>query len=243
MTIFNYTVNYIDVALCAVFLIFLIIGYNRGLLINVVNFIRWAVGLFLCFFLSENLNALIYENFVKEKALDYINESIVTSNNLDEILSNLQSFGDKLPPPIAKAVDFSSLSVSSENISEEILNNIFEPVLLFLIKAAIFIAVFLAFFIITGIIILLVKKASKRKEEKRGRKSSLKKVDKFLGALLGALKGALVVFAITSVLVLILDYADDKTSLSSFMQEVQNSSLLKLIDEINPFNAITGGLI
>ena len=49
MIIFNYTVNYIDIILAAILLVFIIAGYCRGLFINIVNFIRWAVGLFLCF--------------------------------------------------------------------------------------------------------------------------------------------------------------------------------------------------
>ena len=243
MTIFNYVVNYVDIALVAILLIFIIIGYCRGLLINVVNFLRWSIGLFLCFFLSENLSELVYNSFVKPKALDVINKDIVTSSNIDEILNNLQKFAKDLPKELTGSIDFSKLNVSGDDIANEILQNYFEGILMFLTKAAIFIAVFIVFFLITGIIILIVRKSSKKKEELRGKKSALKKTDKFLGLCLGVLKGVLVVFAVSSVLMIALSFYDDEQQMSSFIKEVSNSQLLRLIDEINPFNAITKGLL
>ena len=115
MVIFNYTVNYIDRILVLLLLAFVILGYCRGLFINVVNFLRWAVGLFLCFFLSENLSQTVYENFVKQRAIESINKNIVTSTNLDEILKNLQDFGNQIPKAISGSVDFSKLNVSGDN--------------------------------------------------------------------------------------------------------------------------------
>ena len=243
MVIFNYVVNYIDIALAAIILLFIIMGFCRGLLINVVNFLRWSLGLFLCFFLSENLCTPVYEKFVEPKALETINKNIVTSTNIDEIMNNLENYAKSLPKPIAESIDFSKISISGDDIAKDILENYFEGILIFLTKAAIFVGVFVLFFLITGIIIFAVRHSSKKREERRGKKSALKKTDKFLGAVLGLMKGALVVFAITSVLMLALGQYDDEAQLTGFMKEVNNSQLLKLIDEINPFNAITKGLL
>ena len=243
MTILNYTVNYIDIALAAVVLICVIVGYARGLFINVINFIRWAVGLLLCFFASENLSSVIYETYVKPRAIESINKNIVTSTNLDEILKNIQEIGNQLPKALSDSVDFAKLNLSGGDLANEILENYFEGILIFLTKAAIFIAIFVLFFLITGIIILVAKKSSKRKEEKRGHKSALKVFDRIMGAVVGILKGAIAVFAITSVLMIILDMYDDTAQMSAFMNEVNTSGLLKLLDDINPFNAITRGVL
>ena len=243
MTIFNYVVNYIDIALAAIILIFLIIGWCRGLLINVINFIRWSAGLFLCFYASENASPMIYSKYVKPAALESINKNIVTSSNLDETLKNIQEIGNKLPEFLKSSVDFSKLNVSGDDIAQSILENYFEGILMFLTKAAIFAAVFALFFLITGIIILIVRKRNKRREDRRGRKSAAKRIDQLLGAVLGIMKGALIVFAVSAVLMLVLGIYEDEEQMSSFMKEVNNSQLLKLIDEINPFNAITGGLL
>ena len=243
MSIFNYVVNYIDVALIAILLVFMIVGFCRGLLINIINLLRWAIGLFLCFFMSENYSSFVYNTYVKPRALESINKNIVTSTNIDEIMKNLQSFGKELPKPLYDSIDFSRITVSGDDIANEILENFFEGILIFLTKAAIFAIVFVVFFLITGLIILAVRKASKRKEEKRGRKSALKKTDKFFGGILGLLKGAIAVFAIASVLMFVVGLYEDESQMSAFIKQASNSQLLKLIDEINPFNGITKGLL
>lgn len=243
MTIFNYTVNYIDVAVVGVFVLFAFLGYHRGLIINIVNFIRYSVGLFLCFYISENFYMTLYNNYVKVKALAYLNEKVVTSANIDENIKNLQEIGKGLPDFITDTIRFQSINISSENVAESILNNVLEPVLLFISKAAIFLAVFVVFFLITGIILLVVQKAGKKADEKRGKKSVLKKTDKALGAVLGLLKAFVIVLAFTSVMMYILNLADGADNLSPFMAEVHKSTLIKLINEMNPFNAVTEGLI
>ena len=165
MIIFNYVVNYIDILLAAILLIFVIIGYCRGLLINVINFIRWSLGLFLCFYVSEKATPLVYSNYVKPRALEAINKNFVTSTNLDEVLKNLQDFSQKIPKPLADSVDFSKLNISSDDIANEILKNYFEGILMFAVKAALFILVFAVFFLITGIIITVIRKRRRRKEQ------------------------------------------------------------------------------
>ena len=242
MIIFNYVVNYIDIILAAILLIFIIIGYCRGLIINVINFIRWSVGTSLCFYVSEKATPSVYNSYVKPRALETINKTIVTSTNLDEVLKNLQDFSQKIPKPLADSVDFSKLNISSDDIANEILKNYFEGILMFAVKAVLFVLVFAVFFLLTGIIIMIIRRR-RRKEQNRGKKTALRVTDRMLGGVLGIFKGAVAVFAVASVLVLILSLYDDEAQMSGFMKEVNNSQLLKLIDSINPFNAITGGLL
>ena len=243
MVIFNYTVNYIDIILVLMLLAFIVAGYCRGLFVNVANFLRWAVGLFLCFFLSENLSPMVYSNYVKPRALESINKNIVTSTNLDEVLKNLQETVNSFPKVLADSIDISKLNVSGDDIAKSILENYFEGILMFITKAAIFLAVFAVFFLITGIIVLAIQRASKKRSQRNGRESVIKKTDRVLGALLGLLKGSIAVFAFVSVLMLIIGMYDDTEQMSSFIKEAGNSQLLKLLDDINPFNAITGGLL
>lgn len=243
MTIFNYTVNYIDIALTAVFLIFTFIGYKRGLLITVVNFIRYAVGFFLCFYFSDSLAQPVYDKFIRERALEAINSKIVTSANTDEIIANLQNFGSSLPDFVSEGLELKAFSISGDDIAESLLTNVFEPIILALTKGAVFVAVFLVFFLATGLIIYFVRKSSRRREEKRGKKSALKMTDKIFGALFGALKSLVLILAITSILMYILSLGDNIVQSNAFLTEASNSSLLNMIDSINPFNAITEGLI
>jgi hypothetical protein len=57
------------------------------------------------------------------------------------------------------------------------------------------------------------------------------------------LKSFIVILAITSILMYILSLEGNIANSNSFLTEASNSQLLHLIDNINPFNAITEGLI
>ena len=86
-------------------------------------------------------------------------------------------------------------------------------------------------------------KRSRRKEEERGKKSNAKRLDKFLGLLLGILKGAIIVFAVAAVIMFILPQLEKISGSKDVITQIDKSVCLKYIDEINPFNAITEGII
>lgn len=75
MTIFNYSVNYFDVIIAGILLIFGIVGAKRGIFITLVNFIRYVVGFFLCIFCADRLPVPIYNTFVKDQLENYINQN------------------------------------------------------------------------------------------------------------------------------------------------------------------------
>ena len=241
MTIFNYTVNYIDVAIVALIVIFAAVGCRRGLLVNVLNFIRWSVGLFLCFFASSKLTPFVYNSYVRPYALENIQQKIVTSSNVDEIMKNLEKVTAELPDYISKFIDVSAIKLSSDDMAVSILENVFEPTLISLTKAAIFIAVFALFFLITGIVILTVQRRN-RKKDKEGN-SKLRKADRALGFVLGVFKGAVVVLAVCAVIAFASEVLEDAGKTVEFFEYAKTSALLEYISEINPFNAVTEGII
>lgn len=243
MTIFNYTLNYVDVAFALIVVFAAIIGYMRGIFSTVIRLIRAAVGLFLCFYCSSYYTQPVYDSLVKPRILQTINERIVVSGNIDEVIKNLNTYIDSLPRFIGDKLNVQSLNISSDDIAGAILTNIFEPVALKATKIAIFVAVFVVFFLATGIIIAIVKMRNKKAEERRGEESKLKKTDRLLGVFFGLIKAFLVILAITSVLLYIFSADETLVKTSAFWQEVQNSTLINAINEINPFNAITEGLI
>ena len=243
MTVLGITFNYIDLAIVLIMVIAAIIGFCRGLLINVINFIRISVGIFLCFFISNNAAQPVYDTLVKPRALATINEKIVTSGNIDEIIGNLNSFLASLPKAVASSFNVKSVDITSSDIAQSILQNVFEPALLALVKAALFILVFLVFFIATGIIIYIAQRSSKKRDEKRGHKTIVKKTDKVLGLLFGLLKASVIVLAITSVLMYILSLKPELATGNTFWSSVSTSKLIEIINGINPFNAITEGYI
>ncbi len=241
MTIFNYTVNGVDVAFVILLVLLSAFGWKKGIFVSVLGFIRWSVGTFLCFFLSDNYSSGVYNEFVKPKALEYIEQKIVTSSNVDDILDNLNKLHQQLPKLVADSVNLSSVKLSSKDAAQTVLENVFEPTLIMLTKICIFVLVFLVFFGITGIIILAVKHRNKKKD--RDGESKLRKADKFFGMLFGAVKALVIIFAVSALITYLTGYYEDSGGANTFIDYANNSALVDLINNINPFNAITEGLI
>ena len=160
-------VNYVDVALALIIVAYIISGWKRGFFITVLNFVRYAFGFALCFYISDNSAQAVYDDYVKERALERINEKIVTSDKAPQLLENLQQAVNALPKDIAGSLDISSVNLSSKNVSQEILDNLFKPILMFLTQAALFVAVFIVFFGATAVIMYYVKRAKKTPPQKR----------------------------------------------------------------------------
>lgn len=243
MTIFNYTVNYIDIALVAIAIISAVVGYKRGIFETIIRFIRAALGYLLCIYVSSNYSQSVYNVLVKPKLLDMINEKIVNSGNIDEVIKNLKAYVSSLPEFLQGYFNTDNLSVSSSDVSSAVLQNVFEPVATVLTKIAVFIAVFIVFFGITGIIIAVVKHRNKKKNAERGHETVLKKTDRLFGILFGIIKAFVLILVIASVFTYFINVNESAEVSSGILKEAQNSSLLNLINQINPFNAITEGLI
>lgn len=242
MTIFNYTVNYVDIIIAALFLLTAIFGWRRGIALGVTNFIRYSSGMFLCFYMSNNFYQFVYDNYAKQKCLDIINEKIVVSNNIDETIKNLNDFGNSLPDFVSRYIDFKSINISSTDIAQSILTNIFEPFVLGLIKVLIFVAVFIIFFGITGIILMIIRSHMRKKEKIEGR-TKLRTADKFFGMLFGMLKALIIVCALASAVKYVGDLDMDFVANSEFLKQATSSGLLKFVENFSPFNAIMEGII
>ncbi len=242
MTIFNYTVNLFDVGIVALIIITAAFGWKRGFAISIANFIRYSFGMTLCFYSSSNFSQPIYESYVKPKLISIINEKIVVSSNIDETINNLNEYMKTLPSVVTDSVDLKSIDISSADISESILTNIFEPVALVLIKIAVFLGVMIVFFGITGIILLIVKKKMKN-DKAKGEESKLRKTDRALGLLFGVIKSFIIIMSVGAILMYFIDMDEKTINDIGLFKEASQSTLLQLVSEINPFNAITEGLI
>ncbi|WP_308617889.1 CvpA family protein [uncultured Eubacterium sp.] len=241
MTIFNYTVNYVDLIIVGILLIFGIVGQQRGIFITLVNFIRYVLGFSLCMFSTDRLSQPIYDNFLQERVQNTVNEKIVTSSNIDEIMANINNAVDSLPNYIKNSIDVSSLKLSSNNISQNITNELFEPVIIGILKVLIFVVVFILFFGITGAIIHHIRRKNKDKRKENKKKSFTVFTDRLLGLIFGMLKGALVVFVFVSVITYLLGVPNFANN--QFLKTAADSQLYQLLLNYNPFNVITEGII
>lgn len=241
MTIFNYTVNYVDLIIVGIFLFFGFLGLNKGIFITLINFIRYVVGLSACMISADRLPQPIYDNYLKERVVDAVNQKIVTSSNIDEIMDNFNSVINSLPNIVKNNIDLTSLKLSSNNISQNITNEVFEPVIIVFLKVIIFIVVFALFFGITGAVISHIRRKNKNKRKESNKKSFVVFMDRLIGFLFGFLKGALVVFVFVSAVTSLLGVPN--IAENQFLQTAADSQLYQLLLNYNPFNVITEGII
>lgn len=242
MTIFNYTLNYVDVIIVGILLLTFFVGYAKGILITLVNLIRYSVGLFLCMFVANGYYEMFYNSFVKERIVNKLSTQVVTSANIDEILANLNTTVNSLPSFVKKGIDISSLSFSSgDDIASIIAENVFQPIALIIIKALLFVLTFIVFFGLTGLIIHVIRKHNNKKRSESRHKSSLKTIDRIFGGLFGFVKGALIVFIFVSAVGAISQI--DSFRDNAFVSTALNSSLYNYLLDVNPFNLITEGIL
>ena len=239
MTIFNYTVNYIDVIVVGIVLLFSIVGYSRGLFVTLLNFLRYVFGFSICTFSANKFTQPVYDGFVKEKIVDQLSKKVVTSTNVDEIFDNLKNFVDSTPEIIKNNLNLTSLPLKTgDDIATTISDSVFQPIALVIIKGLIFVVVGILFFGITGIIISAIKNHKKKNKDK---KNVLKTSDRILGGILGIVKGVFIVFVFVSIVTFVSEI--DSIAKNSFFVEAQNSTLFNYILNINPFNIITEELL
>lgn len=242
MTIFNYTLNYVDVIIVGILLLTFFVGYAKGILITLVNLIRYSVGLFLCMFVANGYSEMFYNSFVKERIINKLSTQVVTSTNIDEILANLNTTVNSLPSFVKKGIDITSLSFSSgDDIATIIAENVFQPIALVIVKVLLFVLTFVVFFGLTGLIIHVIRNHNNKKRSESRHKSKLKTIDRIFGGLFGLVKGALIVFIFVSAVGTIsqLDSFRD----NAFISTALNSSLYNYLLDVNPFNLITEGIL
>lgn len=245
MTIFNNTVNIIDVVLTVIFILSAFVGYKKGLLLTIINIVRYSLGFSLCFYCSNALSQPFYDMFIRERAIDYVNANIVSSSGIDGTLTNIADIKSSLPPFASDLVNLDSITIpSGDDVSTYLVNTIVEPAMIGVAKIVIFLLVYVLFFGATWIIIRLLTKASKRREkhrkEKNKKKSLSKRTNQLLGAIFGVVKSAVLVLAIVTVLKYVQTLVNTNADL---YQMLDSSVILNFINDINPFNELIGGII
>lgn len=240
MQILNYAVNYVDIALVAVFLISAYVGYRNGLFMSIINLIRYAVGFSLCFYCSDNFSTIVYDNYVRQIALDRINESLANSS-VGDTLGGLTQMQSSFPAFLMGNQQEIAIPTTGD-VANYILENVFESALITIIKILIFVLVYVLFFLSTGILIRIIKKSSNRRNKKRKEKNKrptlASRTDKVLGSVFSIIKSLVLVLAISAVLHYLVGVVSPDSPLVS---QIEDSNVLNFISSYNPFGYLIGG--
>lgn len=233
----SYSFNYVDITLIAIFIVSTIIGYKRGLLVTIVNIVRYIFGFSICFYCGNTLAEPFYNKFLEQRAIEYISTRIDANTNVDDLVYAINDFKSAVPSFLNDFISFNSIKIPNNvDISNVILENIAQPLLISLSKGIIFIVVFLLFFVSTGIIIRLIQKSS-RKKDKRDKKehkpkSSAKIINNILGACFGVIKAVVLVMAVASILLYCQQLFD---SHAEFYNVLTQSRVLSALNNNNLF--------
>lgn len=246
MTIFNHYINYVDIIFVALFALSVFIGAKRGALITVINFIRYVVGFTLCVFLSNKFSPILYNNYMRPYFVKTVNEEVTKTNNIDEIIVNLNKLFNDIPKNIKGMFGLENFSLNeSSDIATSIVDDVLQPIGLILSQAAIFLVVFVLFFGITGILVLIFNKNRKTKKLKYKELSKSKKAsfifDRTLGGGIGMIKGLMIILLLVNLVTTVVALAPNEPK--GFLKEVCDSMIYKFIIDFNPFNLISEGIL
>lgn len=228
------SLNFVDIFMLILLVIFVLEGYFRGFVLAVINLFRSIFGYALCFYASAKLTPIVYNGYVEGLMYDKISAKIGEIANFDGVAIDVKNTVDGLPDFLRDVVDVSKLeNVTNDSAIDFVMNSVVEPVANIVIKIVIFVLVFVLFFAITGVIISLIKRLKKLD------KSPLKTADRVLGGVLGFVKYGVIVFALIAVVNMIAPYS---TSGDGIIAMAKSSAIYNFIGQYDLFNVILGGI-
>lgn len=221
--------NFIDIILIVLALLTVIHGYSNGLIRSLISLLKYIIGLPVAFFVSDKYNIAVYNNFVREAAVQKVAEGISSSADLNAFSDSVKNAVGNLPFGMSGIIDLSFLdNATQENIAEKIVNGIVEPLALVVIKILLFVLTLSLFYLIIFVITKIFGKFEKSKH------MPLKKTNKVLGAVFGAAKAVAVLAVLSAVLLFVRDFIF-ASSQNEFVNQVDSSAVLEFINKNNPF--------
>lgn len=218
--------NLVDLSLIVLIALTVFVGIKRGLLISLLSALRFIVSIPLSFFVGNNYNEIIYENYIRQYVLKYVDDKLSQSNEINDFVQNLKSitstfsflFKDK---SLIKSINL----VNTNTASVYITDNILCPIVQEIIKILLILLTFILFYVITGIILSLAKKIRKKK------KLPLHKTNSFFGGVFGLVKSGAYVLVLSSISKFILDII---TVQNNFVTQLKGSVIIDFINKFNP---------
>lgn len=220
-----------------ILVITIIVGYRRGFLKSLVQFIGCVAAFILAFSLSAPAANFTFDTFLAEGLENTLTEALVT--NADAAPTELLQ---SLPEPILAVLENSTqLQATLENLGdaaastaetavETLMTSVIRPVAVSLIQFVAFILLFVILMFVARLLAKVIKPITKL--------PLLRQVDGALGAVLGLIKGVLFTIAFVSVVQLIAATGSPDSLVTQEM--VESSILVSWIAEINPLVGVIG---
>lgn len=191
----------LDVGICIVMFLSIFVCYRRGFLRSVFGLLSNILAIIISSWLGSFLSNLIYDNFIRDKVVDSVSESIAgavgsqtqsvetAANNLPDYVNTILGlFGyttDSLNSGINNAVETQSLNIA------QAVESVIAPIIMAIMTIILVIILFIIIRIIFGKLIKLADIVS--------RAPVIRTVNKIFGGLLGIVNGFIIVYFITAV--------------------------------------------
>lgn len=202
------------------------LGARRGILISLFGMLRFAVGVPLSLYVGETYNKPIYDNYIRQYALDQVGKKLTNSQEITNFTNQLKDSINTFSFLFEDKADLDMLNnLTSDKAAVYITDNIIEPVAVEIVKLVLILLTFLLFYVITGIIVSVAKKIREKKDLPLHRTNSI------LGGVFGLAKALIIVLVIGAVadLIVTLDGGENE-----FLRQLESSTILKYVNEYNP---------
>ena len=225
-----------DVAVVAIIALLVFLGYKRGFIRTVFNFVGYIVAAVLASFVGNSLAQLIFNSFFRSKAVELINgelTKVTGSVPLDQMLQ--QAFA-AIPDNIRAFAPENALeqlqngltqgTPTTANVAEAIVSNVVGPIAIMILQMLAFVILF----IILGIVVKIIT-------------SQLKFIDKIplvgtansvLGLVIGLAEAVIFLFVFTSIIAMLIQLSGNQWA-GLNTNVVDNTLIFKFIYAYNPF--------
>ena len=219
--------NYVDLALLALVLFFIITGIRKGFARTLLSFVGRIASLIVAYFVSDMYADVVYEKFIKEALTNAI-ESNVNSALTEGVPEKLNITWSELPQIFTSIVDKLGLEISqldtsgmTQGVSSTLEETIAGPIAIVICRIIIFAIVSVVASFVISILVNLLCKIVKL--------PILKTADKLLGAGLGLVNGLICVFILSFVFTVVSGFI----SPSELSDEVNSSYIIDLFANAN----------
>lgn len=216
--------NYIDLALIAVVLVFAIIGIYRGFLLSMLHFGSSIVAGIAAKILSVPASSLIYDNFFKKPISGQLLKLMPSGSVQGELQSVIDKAFSGLPDIVSNATSQFGLYPDAAQIAsgtgtytvEYIENDILRPIISNIIAMIVVIILFIVFVFILRLVCYFINRLLTNKKKHK----IINRTNKLLGGLFGLLKGIIPAGLAAVAINLIASYSDNASFLAYASQSV-----------------------
>lgn len=233
----------LDIALLAILLICIIIGYKKGFVRTVFGFLSFIVAFLTAKYLSPPLSAFLFEKYVRPalsdrlvedlasiigKGVENLNLNKLITEQPNEFINKITGYGSNVNE-VSKWVE-TSVKSGASNVNNFVATNVVTPVSRSVSDFIAFTAVFVAALIILNIFLLILNHIVKL--------PGLNLINRVGGVLLGVLSGVLWAYVFVFLMSLILPYFVAQQGIDSAASVINDTIFFKWLYENSPMSLL-----